>query len=89
MSDDKKLKVGDVVELIARERGFRNGKMVEPGRKFMHTVTAGKDGEPRLPKWAQLATIPLPPKPKVEDLKPKAAQEAVKAKRGQLAGDLA
>lgn len=88
MADDKKagLKVGDTVELVAVERGFRNGKLVEPGRKFQHTVTADAKGAPRLPKWAQLADKPLPAaKAPAGDLKPKDAQDAVKAKAGQLA----
>lgn len=89
MADDKKpaFKVGDTVELVAVERGFRSGKLVEPGRKFTHVVTADKDGKPRLPKWAQLADKPLPgKKPPAGDLKPADAQAAVREKAGQLAG---
>jgi len=89
MADDKKpaLKVGDTMELVAVERGFRNGKLVEPGRKFTHVVTAGKDGKPRLPKWAQPADQPLLKKSEVKngDLKPTDAQAAVRQKAGQLA----
>jgi len=86
MSDEKQ---PDVIELVARERGFILGRMVHPGEKFKFARLDSKGNVRKLPKWAQLATIPLPPKPRVEDLKPRAAQEAVKNKRGQLSGDLA
>jgi hypothetical protein len=83
MDDAKKF---EPVKLIAVERGFMNGAMVERGTKFTFTPTRlGKDGKPRLPKWAQPAEKPLPVKPSVADLKPKAAQAAVKAKAGALA----
>jgi len=76
------------VKLIAVERGFMDGHMVHPGTKFTFTPTrADKDGKPRLPKWAQPADKPLPVKPSVADLKPKAAQAAVKAKAGALTGN--
>lgn len=93
MADEKKseLKVGDVVELVAVERGFRNGRMVEPGRKFQFTVKAVKEGKPVLPKWAQPADKPLPAKKAAVagDLKPKDAQAAVAGKAGQLAAGAA
>lgn len=75
------------VKLVAVERGFYQNAMVHPGTKFVFTPTRlGKDGKPRLPKWAQPADQPLPVKPTVADLKPKAAQAAAKAKAGALAG---
>lgn len=66
------------VQLVAVERGFRDGAMVEPGVAFEFT------GD-RLPKWAataedaarRLAAKKAKP---AGDLKPKAAQSAVKAK---------
>lgn len=85
MADDKK--ANDVIELVAVERGFAMGKLVEPGRKFMFRVN-GEDGKPRkLPKWAQPADKPLPKKDtrNAGDLKPVDAQKAVAEKRGQLA----
>lgn len=89
MADEKKpeLKVGDTIELIAVERGFRRGKMVEPGQKFMAKVIAGKDGKPRLPKWAQPADQPLPKKDakKNGDLKPADTQAALADKQKGLA----
>jgi len=89
MTDKQELKVGDTVKLIAVERGFRGGELVERGTKFNFTVTAlGKDGTARLPKWAQMADKPLPPpKRAAGDLKPVAAQKAVKGKAAQLTGN--
>lgn len=89
MADKQALKVGDTVQLVAVERGFRDGAMLERGKRFSFTITAlGKDGTARLPKWAQLADKPLPPpKRAAGDLKPKAAQQAVKSKAAQLTGN--
>lgn len=78
------------VKLVAVDRGFRGGELVERGEKFMFTPTKmGKDGKPRLPKWAQPADQPLPKKDSrtAGDLKPTAAQAAVATKRGALAGE--
>jgi hypothetical protein len=86
MADDKK---DDVIELVAVERGFSMGKLVEPGRKFMFRAKHA-DGTPRkLPKWAQLADQPVPKKAerKNGDLKPLDAQKAVAAKAGALSGN--
>ena len=46
-----------MIKLVAVERGFVLGRMVEPGAKFLFdTVTA--DGKPRkLPKWAVKAKM--------------------------------
>lgn len=89
MSDKQGLRVGDTVQLIAVERGFRDGAMLERGKRFSFTVTAlGKDGQAKLPKWAQPADKPLPPpKRAAGDLKPVAAQRAVKGKAAQLTGN--
>jgi hypothetical protein len=89
MAEDKKPeeKPSTVVQLVAVERGFVLGHLVERGHKFLFD-TVGAGGKPRkLPKWAQLADKPLPKKAEVKngDLKPAAAQNAVKAKAGQLA----
>ena len=75
-------------KLIAVERGFHNNRMVEPGQGFMFEMT-GADGKPRkIPKWAAKAEAykAKPPKPVAGDLKPKATQEAVKAKAAELTG---
>lgn len=83
------LKVGDTVTLVAVEQGFRNGRLVYPGAKFQFVVTKGKDGGPRLPKWAQLAEQPVPAKAERRngDLKPVDAQAAVRKKAGELGGE--
>lgn len=76
----------DVIELVAVERGFAMGRMVEPGTKFKFRAKTA-DGKPRkLPKWAQPADKPLPAKPAKPngDLKPKDTQAAVAAKVGAL-----
>lgn len=89
MADDKKdAKKPETIELVAVERGFAMGKLIEPGRKFMFR-TVDANGKPRkLPKWAQPADQPLPKKPVAlgADLKPVDAQAAVKAKAGALSG---
>lgn len=86
MADEKK---DEVLELVAIERGFSRGRLVEPGTTFPFRKF-GRDGKERkLPKWAQLAGLPMPKKTTLVngDLKPKDAQEAVKAKAGALAGN--
>lgn len=89
MADDKKAPEAkpEVIELVAIERGFVLGKLVEPGRKFLFR-TKREDGSTRkLPKWAQPADKPLPKKAVAQngDLKPVDAQAAVRTKAGQLA----
>ena len=84
-------KAPDHIELVAVERGFANGRLYEPGAKFMFRVT-GADGKPRkLPKWAQPADKPVVRKPAAQagDLKPKETQQAVAAKAGQIAAGVA
>jgi hypothetical protein len=85
MADEKK---PDTIELIAVERGFAMGKLVEPGRKFLFRVRDRNGKERKLPKWAQPANQPLPKKAALKngDLKPQDAQDAVRAKSGALAG---
>lgn len=75
------------ITLVARERGFAMGRMVEPGTTFLFNPV-GADGKPRkLPKWAVPAGTALAPKkPVVADLKPPDAQAAVRKKAGQLSG---
>ena len=89
MSEATQLKVGDTVTLVAMEQGFRNGRLVYPGAKFPFVVAKGKDGGPRLPKWAQLAETPVPAKVERRngDLKPVDAQAAVRKKAGELSGE--
>lgn len=81
-------KPADVIELIAVERGFAMGRMLEPGTKFLFR-TAGRDGKARkLPGWAQPSDQPLPKKPATSpDLKPKGAQAAVMGKAAALTGN--
>lgn len=78
----------ETIKLVAVERGFTMGRLIHPGEKFDFR-RLGADGQPRkLPKWAQLAEKPLPPQKRdAGDLKPKAAQAAVKAKAGALSGN--
>lgn len=77
----------DVIELVAVERGFAMGKLVEPGRKFLFRVKDRNGKTRKLPKWAQPADQPLAKKVerKNGDLKPADAQKAVAAKAGALA----
>ncbi len=85
MSDPKNT---EPIMLVAVERGFAMGRLIEPGAKFLFDPV-GSDGKPRkLPKWAvQPGDARLSkPKPQAGDLKPKAAQAAVKQKAGQVAG---
>jgi hypothetical protein len=85
MSDPKST---EPITLVAVERGFAMGRLIEPGTQFKFNPV-GVDGKPRdLPKWAApVGDARLSkPKPQVGDLKPKDAQAAVKQKAGQLAG---
>jgi hypothetical protein len=92
MSDDTKSK-STVIKLVAIERGFLNGRMVEPGRTFQFD-TVGADGKPRkLPKWAAATAEDGEVKsskarPKAGDLRPADAQAAVKAKQESLTNGL-
>lgn len=66
------------VQLVAVERGFRDGAMVEPGEAFVFTGN-------KLPKWASTAEdaakrLAAKKQRPAGDLKPVAAQKAVKAK---------
>jgi hypothetical protein len=85
MADDKK---PETIELVAVNRGFVRGRMVEPGQKFQFRLKDENGKDRKLPKWAQPADKPLPKKAEVRngDLKPADAQAAVKAKAGQLGG---
>lgn len=86
--DDAK-KADDIIELIAVERGFAMGRLVEPGTKFKFRAKDRNGKDRKIPKWAQPADKPLPKKAAVVngDLKPKDAQDAVKAKAGALANN--
>lgn len=90
MADEKKAAAEpEVIELVAVERGFAMGRMVEPGTVFKFRAKTADGKARKLPKWAQPADQPLPKKagPKAGDLKPADAQAAVRAKAGQLAGN--
>lgn len=86
--EDKK-----VITLVAVERGFYSGRLVEPGKQFPF-VAVGEDGKERKkPKWATTPDDPqlskAKPQAKVGDLRPADAQAAAKAKASGLANDLA
>lgn len=87
MADEKK---AEVVTLVAVERGFLGGNMVEPGESFPFALTDAAGKSRRLPKWAAKEGDPVltKPKPKNGDLKPVAAQKAAKEKALGLANDL-
>lgn len=70
------------VQLVAVERGFRDGAMVEPGESFTFT------GD-RLPRWASTAEdaakrLAVKKQRPAGDLKPVAAQKAVGKKAAAL-----
>jgi hypothetical protein len=79
----------EIIELVAVERGFAMGRLVEPGAKFKFRAKDANGKDRKIPKWAQLADKPMPQKVTVKngDLKPADAQAAVKVKAGQLAGN--
>jgi hypothetical protein len=85
MADEKK--APETIELVAVERGFAMGRMVERGHKFRFRVKGADGKERKLPKWAQPADQPLPKKGEAKngDLKPADTQAAVRTKAGQLA----
>lgn len=88
MADEKQPDKPAPIELVATERGFALGRMIEPGTKFLFSPV-DRDGRPRkLPKWAVPADQVKPKKPPVleVDTKPKDAQAAVRKKAGQLSG---
>lgn len=75
--------MAETITLIAVERGFHKGRMVEPGAPFPFDPV-GADGKHRkLPKWAakegdqRLGKTKAKP---VADLRPPEAQAAAKAK---------
>ena len=75
---------------VAVDRGFAMGRLVHPGERFLF-APVDSNGKPRkLPKWAALPNDPKllnKPKPVFDgDLKPKAAQVAVRRKAGQASG---
>lgn len=80
MSDDKKPEP-QAMKVIATQAAFYGGQLVQPGDRL--TVVARK-----LPKWAQSASEPYSPPPQrsAADLKPKAAQVAVRNKGAALSG---
>lgn len=79
MADDK---TPEPVTLVAVERGFAMGRMVEPGTQFMWRPVREDGSKRRMPKWAALPSDPRinKPKPAAGDLKPKDAQAAVRKK---------
>lgn len=84
--------MSDFVQLVAIERGFYEGAMVEPGAKF-HFATKAADGKERkLPKWAvpvAQADAALKAKnkpPQAYDTRPTAAQREARRKGAALSG---
>lgn len=75
-----------IVTLVAVERGFAMGRLLDPGTEFQFYTHDAKGKERKLPKWAQRAELPLPKKATLinGDLKPKEAQKAVGAKRAEV-----
>lgn len=91
MADEKKVE-STVVTLVAVERGFRGGVIVEPGTEFPFDTVDANGKQRKLPKWALRKGDPAlskrSEKPKNGDLKPKAAQAASKDKTTALNNDL-
>lgn len=80
-------KTVEPIALVAMERGFAMGRMVHPGQEFLFNPVAEDGSKRKLPSWAAPKGTPPKPAPRAAgDLKPKAAQDAVKAKAGQLSG---
>lgn len=84
-------KAVEPISLVALERGFAMGRLVHPGQVFQFNPVNADGAKRKLPSWAAPAGTPPKPAPRnAGDLKPKAAQDAVKTKAGQLTGtDLA
>ena len=88
MADDSKPSDSpEPLELVAVERGFYRGAMVEVGTKFPFYGT-------KPPKWAvrpgdQRGALDKAKKPLAFDTKPAAAAAAVKAKAAGLSGSSA
>lgn len=85
----------NIITLVATERCFRGGRLVERGHEFQFN-TIGDDGKARkLPKHAMKKDDPALAKElgkkaiTAGDLRPKDAQAASKTKREGLADDLA
>lgn len=81
------------ITLVAVERGFRNGRMVEVGTEFQFETTDAAGKPRKMPKWAKPKGDPSIAKAanvvKNGDLRPKDAQRASKGKQELLTGDLA
>lgn len=77
----------DPIRLVAVETGFAMGRLVHPGETFLFAPLDRNGKERKIPKWAALPAEAKEraKKPIAGDLKPKAAQEAVKVKTGELA----
>jgi hypothetical protein len=86
---EAKPKVGDLVDVVAVDIGYRDNRLVYPGARLKVAYVKGKKGETRLPKWVRPADGPTAPKAerKNGDLKPADAQAAVKLKAAQLNGE--
>lgn len=70
-----------MVQLVAMEMAFMGNVLVKPGTVFSFPA------DRKLPKWAKPKGTPLPEKRNAGDLKPKAAQDAVKVKSAELSGN--
>jgi hypothetical protein len=92
MANDKK---DTIVTLVALERSFYGGRLVERGSELQFN-TVDAEGKPRkLPKWAiekddpKLAGLLGKKQMLAGDLRPVDAQKASKSKRDGLSDDLA
>lgn len=81
-----------IITLVAVERGFYNGKLVEPGQEIQfNTVSADGKTTRKPPKWAKEKGDPALDKPKpkpVGDLRPVETQKAVEKKQKGISDDL-
>ena len=97
MADPKTPEKLPPVELVATQRGFYRGRMVEPGKTFMFDPNPSvPGGKMKWPKWAKAAPeaqrelAEKAAKAKAFDTKPKDAAVASRGKAAQLVGgDLA
>lgn len=85
MSDEKQ--ESPEIQLVAVERGFAMGRLLEPGAKFQFRAKTADGKDRKIPKWAQLADQPVKGKKSSGwngDLRPVDAQKASKSKSGEL-----
>lgn len=80
------------VQLVAVDRGFYKGRMVEPNKSFVFDAVDADGKALKLPKWAkpkgeaQALLAARAKKVQAFDTRPAAAQTAAKQKAGELGG---